>query len=124
MVQLRKITPQLEEMGYQIVGISPDKPEIVAETTTKYKLQYRLLSDKSMSVARSFGIAFRVVDKPPDYYVKLERASGETHAQLPVPAVFLVGTDNTVKFEHIDPNFKARLDPDVILAAAKAMINR
>jgi peroxiredoxin len=96
----------------------------VGETTTKYKLRYRLLSDKSMTAARSFGIAFRVVDKPPDYYVKLERASGETHAQLPVPAVFLVGTDNTIKFEHIDPNFKVRLEPDVILAAAKATLNK
>ncbi len=76
-----------------------------------------------MTAARSFGIAFLVVDKPPDYYVKLERASGETHAQLPVPAVFVVGTDNTIKFEHIDPNFKVRLDPDVILTVAKAMLN-
>ena len=65
-----------------------------------------------------------MVDKPPDYYVKLERASGETHAQLPVPAVFVVGTDNTIKFEHIDPNFKVRLEPDVILAAAEAVLNK
>jgi hypothetical protein len=77
-----------------------------------------------MTAARAFGIAFLVVDKPPDYYVKLERASEETHAQLPVPAVFLVGKENTIKFEHIDPNFKARLEPDVILAAARAMLNK
>jgi hypothetical protein len=37
---------------------------------------------------------------------------------------FLVGTDNTIKFEHIDPNFKVRLEPDVILAAAEAMLNK
>jgi len=108
-------------MGYQIIGISPDKPEILAETALKYKVQYRLLSDKTMIAARSFGVAFQVVDKPPDYYVKLERASGEPHAQLPVPAVFIIGTDNTIKFEHIDPNFKVRLDPNVILSIAKTM---
>ena len=106
------------------MGISPDKPDILSETAAKYRLQFRLLSDKTMAAARSFGIAFQVVDKPPDYYVKLERASGETHAQLPVPAVFVVGTDNTIKFEHIDPNFKVRLEPGVILAAAETMLNK
>jgi len=75
-----------------------------------------------MAAARSFGIAFQIVDKPPDYYDKLERASGEQHYQLPVPAVFIVGIDHTIKFEHIDPNFKIRLDPTVILAAAETML--
>ena len=77
-----------------------------------------------MVAAQSFGVAFQIVDKPPDYYEKLERASGEQHYQLPVPAVFIVGIDNTIKFEHIDPNFKVRLDPDVILTVAKAMLNK
>jgi peroxiredoxin len=124
LVQLRRITPQLDELGYRLIGISPDKPERLRETGTKYKLHYRLLSDKTMNAARSFGIAFQIVDKPPEYYQKLERASGEQHYQLPVPAIFIVGTDHTIKFEHIDPNFKARLDPDVILTAAKAMLGK
>lgn len=105
------------------MAISPDKPDVVSETVTKYKLQYRLLSDQTMAAARSFGIAFQVVDKPPDYYEKLERASGEKHYQLPVPAVFIVDTDNIIKIEHIDPNFKVRLAPGVILAAAEAMLD-
>ena len=50
--------------------------------------------------------------------------SGETHAQLPVPAVFVVVSDNTIKFEYADPSFKVRLEPDVILAAAEAMVNK
>jgi len=121
LVQLRNITPQLAELGYQIIGISPDKPAILRETLAQYNLQFQLLSDKTMAAARSFGIAFQIVDKPPDYYHKLERASGERHYQLPVPAVFIVGTDHIIKFEHIDPNFKIRLNPVVILAAAKTL---
>ena len=123
MVQLRQIRSQLDEMGYQIIAISPDKPEILGQTMTKYKLRYRLLSDKTMAAARCFGIAFQIVDKPPDYYEKLERASGERHYQLPVPAIFVLGIDHTIKFEHIDPDFKSRLDPDVILAAAKTLLS-
>ncbi|MGH2569205.1 MAG: hypothetical protein ACRDGA_12785, partial [Bacteroidota bacterium] len=52
--------------------------------------------------------------------IDLEDASGESHHLLPVPAVFIVGTDGVIRFSYVNPNYRVRIDPDVLLAAAKA----
>jgi len=36
--------------------------------------------------------------------------------------VFLIGTNGQILFQHVDPNFKVRLHPEVLLAAARASI--
>lgn len=38
---------------------------------------------------------------------------------LPVPAVFIVGTDGVIDFVHADEDYKKRLAPDVLVNAAE-----
>jgi peroxiredoxin len=124
--QIQTIEMQLRQLGYQILAISPDRPEKLIESVNSHKLTYTLLSDHAMKAARAFGIAFRVDDatleKYKGYGIDLEAASGETHHLLPVPAVFIVGTDGLIKFSHANPDYKVRLEPDVLLAAARAAV--
>lgn len=125
MGQLQEIIPQLTELGYQIIAVSPDRPGLVAEHDTKKKFDYTLLSDADMSGARALGIAYVVSDQTYSTYknrfkLDLEEHSGQTHHQLPVPAVIVIGTDGKIRFQHVDPNYRVRLHPDVLLAVAKA----
>lgn len=124
--QLKEIEPKLLSLGYQILAISTDKPEKLQETLTKEKLNYTLLSDSKMTACSTLGIAFKVeeevVKKYKSHNMDLETASGEKHHLLPVPSVFIVGTDGIIKFSYINPNYKVRLDPDVMLAAATAAL--
>ena len=39
---------------------------------------------------------------------------------LPVPAVFLVGTDQIVRFQYANPDHKVRLQADALLEAARS----
>ena len=48
------------ELGYQIIAISPDKVEKIAEFNKKGDYAYRVLSDATMEAARAFGLAFNV----------------------------------------------------------------
>lgn len=126
MGQLQNIEPQITQLGYQVIAISPDRPEKVHETTQTHNLSCLLLSDSKMIAAKAFGIAFQVGEKGLEQFEKLsidlEDASGEKHHQLPVPAVFLVGKDGVIKFEYVNPDHTVRLEPDVLLAAAKAAV--
>jgi len=45
---------------------------------------------------------------------------GENHYILPVPASFFLGTDGVISFEYINPHYQVRVDPEILLAAAKA----
>lgn len=113
-------------MGYRILAISPDRPEKMNEIVEKHDLTYTLLSDHTMEASRAFGIAYRVDDatllKYKMFGVNLEDASGETHHLLPVPAVFIVGTDGIIKFGYANPNYKVRLPPGDLLDAARAAL--
>jgi peroxiredoxin len=56
--------------------------------------------------------------------IDVEAASGDTHHELPVPAVFVLGTDGKIRFEYVNLDYKSRLDPDVLLAMAKAALKK
>ena len=85
-----------------------------------------LVSDNEMTGAQALGIAFRVDDATvkkykESYGIDLEADSGRTHHLLPVPSVFIVGTDGVIQFSYVNPDYKVRIDPDVLLNAAKSV---
>jgi len=122
--ELRLAEEQLEEMGFNIWFISIDKPELLLASLDDPDIGYTIYSDSSLSATRAFGLAFRVDDKLNTRYlsydIDLERASGEEHHVLPAPATYIIGTDGIINFAYINPDYKVRLHPDVLLAAARA----
>lgn len=125
-MELRKVEPQIGSMGYQIIAASPDRPERAKQTAERHRLTYQLLSDSKMTAATAFGIAFTLNEKRYREYLglgaDLEEASGEKHHLLPVPSVFILGTDGIIRFEYVNPNYKVRLAADVLMAAARAAL--
>ena len=81
-------------------------------------------SNAATSATRAFGLAFRVDDELNERYlgfgIDLEKASGENHHVLPAPATYIIGTDGIINFAYINPDYKVRLHPDILLAAARA----
>ena len=124
--QLQEVDPQLRELGYRIIAISPDQPSELAKSTEKGHLSYTLLSDSTVQAATAFGLVFTVdngtLKKYEKYGIDLEAASGESHHMLPVPAVFIVGTDGVIDFAHANEDYKNRLAPDVLLDVARAAL--
>lgn len=112
------------DLGYQIIAVSPDKPEVLLPSIKKAKPGYLLLSDSKMEASQAFGLAYVVDDKTmgllKNYGIDIEAASGETHRMLPVPSVFLVSEEGRIEFTYVNPNYKVRLAPEVLLAAAEA----
>jgi peroxiredoxin len=117
------IESDLEKEGAQLVAISMDQPSKLKATPDREKLQYRLLSDSDAAAARAFGIAFKVddatVEKYKGYGINLDAASGKDHHILPHPAVFVSDPSGKIRFTHVDPDYKARLEPRKILEAAR-----
>ena len=117
---------QLQDMGFDIWFISIDKPELLLDSLDEPDIGYTIFSDSALSATRSFGLAFQVDDKLNErllsYDIDLEKASGETHHVLPAPATYIIGTDGVINFAYINPNYKVRLHPSVLLAAANAYV--
>jgi peroxiredoxin len=122
--EIGEIENELVKKGYQIVAISPDRPEELKKSVSKYNLAYKILSDSQLKAAKAFGVAFKVdretLQKYKKYNIDLVKASGESHQSLPVPAVFLFGKEGRLKFQYVNPDYTVRLKKQVLLAAADA----
>jgi len=124
--QLQEVLPKLEAFGAQLFAISPDRPDIVETPAEKQDLGYRLLSDSSMQAAKAMGIAFKLDDATvtkykSSYKIDIEADSGQTHHLLPVPAVFVIDRNGTIQFSYVNPNYKERLEPEILLAVVKSL---
>ncbi|MDM3870692.1 peroxiredoxin-like family protein [Porticoccus sp. W117] len=121
--ELQGIQQELLDMGYQIVGISPDKAEGLKKTTEGEELKYQLLSDSKGDAARAFGIAFNAAkeyaSRGPRIVTMLENASGEKHHQLPVPAVFIL-KNGKVAYSYVNADYRTRLSAEELIKAAKS----
>jgi peroxiredoxin len=130
LAQMRNAEKKLLDMGFDVYFISPDKPEYLVESLKdkelKKGIRYTLLSNPSMQVAQDFGVAFKVDDMTVEKYKKwnidLEKASGYDHHYLPVPSTYVVAKDGTIQFQYTNPNYAVRLDPELLVAAARSYL--
>jgi peroxiredoxin len=125
--EMRHAEEELTGLGFDVWFVSIDKPELLYPSQDQPDLAYSVLSDTSLEATRAFGLAFRVDDETYDRYIgygiNLEEISGENHHVLPAPSTYIIGSDGIISFQYTNPNYKVRLHPDVLLAAAKAYTN-
>ncbi len=116
---------EVRALGRQVIAVSPDRPEKLAESLQQQDLTYQLLSDSDMQLARSFGVAFQVDDPTVQKYrgfgIDLDAASGHGHHWLPVPSVFIIDRGGTIRFAHWNADYKVRLGADELVAAAASV---
>ena len=121
---LGELEPKLLALGYQIIAVSPDTAEGLKKMAGKNHLSYRLLSDRAMQASSAYGTAFRMPEATVAAYrskgVDLAPIPGGEGAWLPVPTVYLIGRDGVIRFAFSNPNYKVRLSPDALFAAAQA----
>ena len=117
---LQELEPELIALGYQLVAVSTDAPEQLRTTLEKKELKYTLLSDADLSFARSLGIAYKA---PKEYLQLLPTSTGgmDKDLLLPVPAVYIVDKTGCIQFEYINPDFRRRLNGDLLKAAALSL---
>ncbi len=98
--------------------MTPDSPEKLPGTVRRLELEFDLYADRDMELTAAFGVAWRMTD--PGGARNLEKHSGRDHHRLPVPSVFLLDRRKTIQFSYVNPDYRTRLSPDLLLAAARA----
>lgn len=118
---VQKVSKEIVEAGFQILAISPDKPENLKKSIKKAELTYTLLSDPALKAAQAFGLAYRVSDsdreKLEKFGIDLSQHSGEKHNLLPVPALYLIAPDGTLLYTYFNADYTKRLAPADLLKA-------
>lgn len=127
--ELRKVIPELREIGFDVLFISNDGPDVLysgLQDQTQEDIagiDYTILSDAKLEAAVAFGTAFRSSQGVIDYVEgKRKDYSASSIATLgaqTVPSVFIIDTDGRIVFDYVNANYKIRLQADALLAAAR-----
>lgn len=125
LASIQTIEQQIADLGAQIIAVSPDSPEKLAQSKIDSP-NYQLLSDDSLMLSQALGLAFYLDDKTATIYrnklgVNFVSLDGKAKVALPVPAVFVVDKKGLVNFQYANPNYKVRLTENLLLAAVKSV---
>jgi len=123
---LKDVIPQLKELGFEVIAISPDSVESNQKAVDDKGIDYTVLSDADFEAIQEFRLAFKLDDETLKLYdtygLKLIPMPETGDTVLPVPAIFVVDSLGIIQFRQYDPDYRQRLDPDLLLQAVKGLL--
>jgi peroxiredoxin len=116
----------MQNMGAQVVAVSPEKPELLAKTTEKTGADFTLLYDEDYRISDAFDVTFTPGGMDRTMYntflgANLKQAHSDDSQRLPIPATFVIGKDGKIAWRHFDPDYKKRSTVSEILDALSKM---
>lgn len=127
--ELRTVIPDIRAMGFDVLFISNDRPELLYsslknETQEDIEgLDYTILSDADLNAASALGTAFRRPDALVNYLEEKGKdyagSSIDKHGALAVPAVYIIDIDGLIVFDYVNADYKVRLSESELLEAAR-----
>jgi len=102
--------------------LSPQLPEFSRAWAKEDGIEFDVLLDLGLGVARDYGLTFRVPDDLRTLYLNalkldLARFNGDESWELPIPATFVIGMDGIVAYASADADYTRRPEPREVLAA-------
>jgi peroxiredoxin len=104
-------------------------PDGTQDMKTAQHLGFRVLSDPGNTVARTYGLVFPLPEVLRPVYAKfgidLPAENGDDSFELPVPATYVVDTDGTIRWAHVNLDYRTRAEPrDIVAALARLAAKR
>ena len=99
----------------KVIAVSPQERSYMQEFHEEHAFSFPILNDQDHSVMKDYKVLFHVTDKYNNYIEKakgkrIEVFNGDAKAVMPVPATYLIGQDQVIKYVHYDPDYKKRSD--------------
>ncbi len=110
---------KIEAKGYQIIVITPDRQKYIDRFKKKMKVTLPIYSDKDNSIAKKFGITFKLSKDLSALYKKfgidLKKSQGNIEDELPLPGTYVINNKGVITYAFIDADYTKRLDPEELL---------
>ena len=94
-------------------------PKISAALVKKLALLYPVLSDIGNNVAKKYGLVFKLAESLHPIYNKfgidVPSANGDNSHQLPLPATYIIDSQQMIRYYFADVDHTIRLDPQIML---------
>ncbi len=126
MEAMNLVAPDIDQAGGTLAAVSPQTVKQSFFMRDQHKLRFPLLSDAGNSVARQFGLTYRVRDEQKAVYqrafVNLPFVNGEGSWELPIPATYIIDRDGTVLYASANEDYTERPEPEDIVRVLNATL--
>ena len=118
--------PEMQESGATLVAVSPELPDGSLSTAERNTLDFPVLSDVGLDLAKRAGVVWDIPDYAREWQEKFFGLELETHngagngSELPVPATFVIGKDGRVLWRFVEARYWERANPDDVIEALRA----
>ncbi len=117
---------QIRQLGATVVAISPELPHRCAATEQSNHLDYPVVSDPGNAVARRYRLTHTIEPEVVRYQLRhgtnVAAFNGSGHAEVPLPATYVVGTDGIVEFAFVDADYTHRAEPGRVLTVLRDVV--
>jgi peroxiredoxin len=126
MEAMNLVAPDIDQAGATLAAVSPQTVKQSFFMRDQHKLRFPLLSDAGNSVARQFGLTYRVPDEQKAVYqrafVNLPFVNGEGSWELPISATYIIDRDGTVLYASANEDYTERPEPGDIVRVLNATL--
>jgi peroxiredoxin len=116
--------PRLEAVGGHFIAISAEVGGRAEETRCGLAPNAEMLCDVDHGLALSLGLAHPVGPDLHEGYrahgLYLDEIYGDSGMLLPTPATFVIDSGGVVRYAFVEPDFRVRPDPTVVIAVVEA----
>lgn len=117
--------PRLEAEGGKFIAISAEVGGLAETFRCEIAPGAQMLCDVDHGLAMMLGLAFPVGEDMHRLFVEagLDLASifGNSGRILPLTATYVIDADGIVRYAFVDPDFRVRADPAVVIAVVEAL---
>ena len=120
-----ELVPALGERGFELIAISPQKPDGSLTSAESNELTYSVASDPGNQIATALGI---LTEPSPDSIaaqlklgLDLTEVNADGGKALPMPTVVVVDAAGIIRWIDVHPNYTTRSEVPDILTAVDAV---
>jgi peroxiredoxin len=116
---LEDALPDILDRGATLVCVTAECGGGALAAKRRKGLRCEILCDVDNGLALGFGLVFRLPPNVREYYksigIDFPQLYGNESHFLPIPGTFIVGTDGVIAHAYVNPEFRERLDPEIIV---------
>lgn len=120
--QLQTELPEFKANGANLIALTPELPDNSLNTSEKNNLKFEVLSDLGNTVAREYGIVFKLTDDVAKSYNKafdMNGYNGDESNELPLAATYIINEDGKIMYAFLDADYRNRTEPSELTAFLK-----
>jgi peroxiredoxin len=124
----RQLWPQLQDLGAQLLALSPQIPDRLLDIKQKHGLEFFVASDLGNDIGRRLGTLYSFDEA--SRRAALERGNtigdvtGTGTWELPMPTVVVIDSSRAVRFAEVSPDWLVRTEAEPIVQAVREIDRR